>query len=137
MRVEINGKIWDKEAIQALIDRSAEATARALLIVYDNQTASEKTRGETVEHNGVGFSSRDAEFLTDVAKKYQHYGRWASEKQLNAVRRCVRRYHKQVLEHMIKTNPDARKIVGRVQPDQKQPAFQSPIEKAMTNFGAW
>jgi hypothetical protein len=136
MRVELNGKIWDKEAIQDLIDKSAEATARALLIVYDNQTASERAQGQTIEHNGVGFSSRDAEFLTNVAQKYKQYGRWASERQLKAVRRCVRRYHKQVLEHMLATKPEAKKVIGRVRQNQDTQLIERPKQQT-TQYGAW
>jgi hypothetical protein len=132
----MNGKIWGKDEIQSLIDKSGEATARALLVVYDNQTASEKSQGQTIEHNGVGFSSRDAEFLTDVAIKYKRYGRWASTRQRQAVAKCVRRYWKQVLTHMVETK-GAEEVKGRIKqapaPDPAQPEL---IEEP-TGFGAY
>ena len=139
MRVRMNGKVWDKEAIQTLIDEKAEATARALLIVYANQTAAEKSRGATIEHNGIGFSSRDAEFLTDVARKYRYYGRWASERQLNAVRKRVRRYWKQVLRHMADQGGEV--IKGRLPKAEQEapgPQIQTPAPAINApEYGAW
>ena len=52
---------------------------------------------ETKHHNGIGFTGRDARFLSDVAEKYQRYGRWASPRQCNAVRRSIKKYWRQLL----------------------------------------
>jgi len=113
MRVLLNDKVWDKDAIVALLNANPKAVARALLVIYANQTADERRIGETVEHNGIGFSGKDSEFLSDVAVKWQRWGRWASARQCAAVRRCMVHYHRQILQHMLDTNPNATKIVGR------------------------
>lgn len=91
------GRIWDESAVKELIDRSDEAVARALQTVYANQTADEQEVLETKHHNGVGFTGRDANFLSDVAQKYQRWGRWASVRQCNAVRRSIKKYWRQLL----------------------------------------
>jgi hypothetical protein len=113
MKVLINDKVWDKEAVQALIDRNDQAVARALLVIYQNQTDDEQASFSTRHQNGVGFTGNDAEWLTDIAVKWKKWGRWASPKQCNAVRRAIRKYHRQLLEHMLATHPGARRIDAR------------------------
>ena len=100
MRVRYNDRIWQKEDIQELIDTNDAAVSRALMVIFDNQTADEKREGVTKVTNNIGFTGRDAEFLTDIALKWKRWGRWASQKQLNAVRRCIRKYHRQLLIEM-------------------------------------
>lgn len=58
--MQIGDKVWDKDAIHALLDRSDEAVARALMVVYGNQTADERAAFATKHHNGVGFTGADA-----------------------------------------------------------------------------
>jgi hypothetical protein len=113
MKVLLNDKVWDQQAIQDLIDRSDEAVARALMIVYENQTADEKACFATKHDNGVGFTGADAEWLTDIAKKWLIWRRWASARQCNAVRKSVRKYHRQILQHMLDTKPGARLVNAR------------------------
>lgn len=132
MRVKVNGKIWDKDSIQELIDSNADACARALMIVYGNQTASEQSTHQTIERNGKGFTGRDAEFLTDVAQKYHRYGRWASTRQFRAVARCVRKYHRQVLEHMAAQGGEI--VKGRQTKQSAQTQMQEVVEQG---FGAY
>lgn len=119
MRVLLKGKVWDKESIQRVIDANDQAVARALMIVYANQTDGERRSRQTIEDNGVGFTGCDAEVLTEVAEKWKQWGRWASPRQANFVRRKVRKYHKQILQHMLATNPAAVEIKGRMTPGIK------------------
>jgi hypothetical protein len=116
MKVQIGDKIWDKDAIHALLDRNGEAVARALMIVYGNQTADERAAFVTRHSNGVGFTGADAEWLTDIAKKWQIWRRWASERQLNAVRKAIKKYHRQILEHMLENTPGATRVETRATP---------------------
>jgi hypothetical protein len=113
MRVLSKGRVWDKEAIQALIDNNDQAVARALMVVYANQTDDERAQCTTRHVNNVGFTSHDAEALTDIAQKWKRWGRWASARQCNFVRRKVRKYHRQILEHILSIDPEARKIDAR------------------------
>lgn len=113
MKVMLNGKIWDKDEIVALIERNDAAVARALMIVYENQTVDEKSRQTTCHHNGVGFTARDAAFLSDIAKKWKIWGRWASKRQCDAVRAVIKKYHRQILQHMLDNQPGAVLVTGR------------------------
>ena len=47
---------------------------RGLLVVYANQTADEQRVGATTEHNGIGFTGVDAEFLTSLAEQLEQRG---------------------------------------------------------------
>lgn len=122
MRVLYQDKVWGKDEIQALIDTNDTAVARALLVVYANQTADERADGQTKHLNGVGFSGRDAEWLSDIARKWQRYGRWASRKQLNAVRKAMRRYWRQMLMEMVQ-NKGAVEIKGRLKQESEDEAL--------------
>ena len=111
MRVLLNNKVWDKEAIHALLDTNPKAVGKALLTIYANQTKDEQASEQTKHHNGIGFTGRDAKPMSDIAKKWQRYGRWASDRQLNYVRNCMKRYHRQLLAE-IATKPGA-VVLGR------------------------
>jgi hypothetical protein len=87
---------WTKEKIQHLIDTRDKAVVRALIQIYNRQTASEQNTLATTEHNGVGFCAHDARFLSDVARKATRYH--LTEKQIAAVRVRIRRYWRQLLE---------------------------------------
>lgn len=93
--------IWKTQAeakrqIQHLIDTNDRAVYRALLVVFENQTSQEQHCGRTVENNCVGFSSWDAEFLTDMVANLKKYGH-LTEKQLAVTRNKIRRYWKQLM----------------------------------------
>jgi hypothetical protein len=68
---------------------------RGLLAIHARQTADEQVAQATIERNNVGFNGCDAQFLTDIAQKYQKYGR-LSDKQIIAVRKCMLKYARQL-----------------------------------------
>lgn len=47
---------------------------KGLVTIFDAQTADEQNTGTTNEHNGVGFTGPDAEFLTSLALQFQARG---------------------------------------------------------------
>ena len=122
MKVQVGDKVWDKEAIQTLIDEDDIAVARALMVVYGYQTKDEKLAHGTRHANGMGFCRDDAKPLTDIAEKWKIWGRWASKKQADFVRRRIRKYHRQILQHMLETKPNARLV------DCAAPATQHPAD---------
>jgi hypothetical protein len=126
MRVRIKDKIWDKEALTELLNRNDEAVGRALVVVFNNQTADEKAAFVTKHNNGEGFTGRDAEWLTDIARKWLIYRRWASPRQLAAVRKAIVKYHRQILEHMADHTPGAERIVGRLKAAADPAPTQGP-----------
>jgi hypothetical protein len=89
-------KKWNKEAIIELIDKNDKAVERALIVIYDRQTEEEKEIEQTKDHNGIGFNSIDAEFLTSCAEGLKKYGK-LTIKQIAVVRKRIRKYWKQLL----------------------------------------
>lgn len=87
---------WTKSRVQALLASNEKAAIRGLLVVYANQTQSEQSGQLAIEHNGVGFSSMDAEILTSFAQFYQRAG-FLSAKQMTILQKKIVRYWKQVL----------------------------------------
>ena len=65
-----------------------------LMIVYGNQTGTEKAEGETKRENGIGFNKFDAPVLTAIAADYESHG-WITSDQLREVSRRIRKYHAQ------------------------------------------
>jgi hypothetical protein len=68
---------------------------RALVVLHDLQTADERRAGETVEHNGVGFTGIDAEILSSFAEQVKR-GRTLSPKQLVIAHRRLPKYAAQL-----------------------------------------
>ena len=91
-------KVWDKEAVLALIAVDNAALARSLWNLYQRQTSGERSSQQTIEHNGRGFNSRDAEFLSDVARRLPTYDFNMTPAQRRAVRNRITKYWRQMLE---------------------------------------
>jgi hypothetical protein len=68
---------------------------RALVKIYERQTADEQVMGHTKEDNGIGFSGIDSAILSSFAVQVNN-GRNLSVKQMNIVYKRMPRYHKQV-----------------------------------------
>jgi len=89
--------IWNKDSIQALLDKSDKAVGRALTAIYALQTADEKASGATKHENSVGFSAFDAEFCSSLARQVNK-GWQLSPKQMAMARNKMKRYHRQLVE---------------------------------------
>ena len=88
-------KVWTKEEIHELVQTNDIVLYRALKKLYDCQTADEQASGETKEHNGAGFNSVDAQFLTSVAEFMIRNG-FLTEKQKVITRKKMVKYTKQL-----------------------------------------
>lgn len=88
---------WSKEAIQTMLATNDRAVCRALVAIYSRQTHQEQISGTTKEHNGVGFSAYDAEFLSSLAEQVKTRGT-LSPRQLELARKKVKSYWRQLLE---------------------------------------
>ena len=62
-------RTYSADYIKQMILTDARWTERALIALYNQQTASEQNARETNEHNGRGFTGADAWLLTDFAKQ--------------------------------------------------------------------
>lgn len=100
IRKEIQ-KTWDRDAILTLLDRNPTAVYRALLLIYNKQTYNEQRIERTEEHNKIGFNACDAKVLTDIAKRCKSYGRFASDRQMQFVKKRISKYWKQLQEEIV------------------------------------
>jgi len=87
-------KTQAKTFIQSKINTDMRWTVKALLTVFANQTLDEQRSEVTNHHNRKGFTSSDAKFMCNVAKKVERFG--LSEKQAFVVRKKLMKYWKQV-----------------------------------------
>jgi hypothetical protein len=88
-----------KDLIEQLRQRLASNdrwALRALMRIYQNQTADEQCREATIERNGIGFTGPDAEIMTSFARQYQRRG-WLTEKQMAILRRRIPAYARQIV----------------------------------------
>lgn len=89
-----------KDLIEHLRQRLASDprwALRALIRIYQNQTADEQAHDATIERNGIGFSGPDAEILSSYARQYLR--RWSlSPKQMNLLQRKIPSYARQILD---------------------------------------
>ena len=97
--VEVNGKAWTQDMIKELIRTNDKAVVRALLVIYNYQTDSEKAWGETKFDNGIGFNGVDANILTSFAQQVNARG-FLSPKQMDIARKKMLKYSGQILKHM-------------------------------------
>lgn len=79
-----------KEAITHLLATNDKAVARALLVVYANQTSDEQRSEETKYHNGEGFRPCHARIGTSMAEFYAARG-YLSPKQIAYWRKADRK----------------------------------------------
>lgn len=70
-----------KAQIIELLKTNDRAVARALVVLNERQTATERSAESTINRNGEGFTPADARMGTSMAQFYTRFGR-LSEKQL-------------------------------------------------------
>lgn len=91
-----------KRAMQAFIEAANEPQLRqALRVIFNRQTSSEQSMEATVEQNKVGFGGNDAEILSNIYKGTERYG-FLKGKQVDLVRRRLKRYHRQLVDGLAK-----------------------------------
>lgn len=86
-----------KDTILALIDRNDLAVGRALLALFNRQTAEEQGASATVEQNGQGFNGVDASFGSSLAVQFRDKGS-LSPRQIACGRKMLRKYAGQLAE---------------------------------------
>ena len=68
---------------------------RAVVKLYERQTLAEQSAERTEEHNGIGFTGTDAEFLSSIAKKLNS-GWNMTEKQMAWIFKKIPKYWRQI-----------------------------------------
>jgi len=87
------------ESLKEVIKEKAEFQLYALVHVFNNQTADEQRSENTFHHNGIGFSGRDAEFMSSLAKQYLDRGN-LSPKQRQYLPKLAR-YARQIADDLM------------------------------------
>ena len=96
---------WDETTLKRSIRRSPAVAIRALMLVYSYQLEIEKASGDSIERNNVGFGLYDVEELTALAKQ-KIGGRKLLPHQVDKLRRVMPKYWRQVLNEVIRRNPE-------------------------------
>jgi hypothetical protein len=91
--------MYDRESIQVLLAKNDKAVYRALVVLFERQTADEQASENTQLLNGMGFNGRDAGFGTSLAKQVlrwqdglTNYAHPLTMPQMNAARKMLRKY---------------------------------------------
>jgi len=87
--------IWTKDEILNAIMTNDAQVAKALVKLYDYQTASEQEAKETKFHNRVGFNGVDGRFLSSLAEFYKR-NNYLSPKQTFRARKSLKKYAAQL-----------------------------------------
>jgi hypothetical protein len=94
--VSINGKVYTKASIRAMIEANDGWLYRAILAINKGQTANELVQGGTLEDNGIGFNGADGGLLMRFASQLNRTGS-LSPKQTFIARKKMVKYSAQLL----------------------------------------
>ena len=111
--MEFKSKSAIESAIREMITTNPQRAIKAMLRIYEYQTADEQESGDVGEFNGVGFAGTDSVILTSFCKQYQKYGR-LSEKQMEIVLKKIGKYAGQRTRHAIENGRYGKKRKVRV-----------------------
>ena len=89
-------KIWTIEEMKNLIATNDTVLYKALIVLYNGQTADEQRDGATRYTNGIGFNGVDAPILTSFAE-FLKKNRYLSVKQKALARKKLPKYAKQLV----------------------------------------
>ncbi len=90
MKIVIKNVEWTEEKIKKLLLTNDAAVERALIRLFQKQTAYEQQAERTKMLNGVGFTGLDAKFYTSLTKRVIN-GYHLTPGQLKALRKPDRR----------------------------------------------
>ena len=118
------------EEIRNLIKTNRRFTVAAILRIFEKQTSQEQASQMTVEDNGVGFSGRDAEFGSSLAKQIlawirnkqnnipNRYDFPLSDRQVQYAQRFMAKYAGQIFRFGFSDNSPISRIWEEVQKEQ-------------------
>ena len=109
--------------IRAKVKKDPKWASRAIVALFEKQTATEQMIEATSEHNGVGFNAIDAEILSSFAKQLIA-GRTLSEKQLAIAFKKLPKYAKQLAMIAEEKNPEPEAKNDETYPDGSDLVFE-------------
>lgn len=89
--MEFKSKKEIENAIRERITTNPKAAVKAMMRIFEYQTADEQADGSVTDYNGVGFAGTDSQILTSFCKQWMKYKR-LSEKQMGIVFRKIGKY---------------------------------------------
>lgn len=98
------------DSIRTLIATRDDALEKAIVRIFEKQTADEQSSDCTAHDNGVGFNGVDAPFMSSLAKQIQAnkygkpLGQRLSWKQKDIARKKMVKYAGQVFREFVKPN---------------------------------
>ena len=84
-------KTWTKDEMKDILTNHDDQLCKAVVKIWEYQTADEQRVGETKEHNGVGFNGLDANILSSFAEFYKRTG-FLTPKQIVIARKKMMKY---------------------------------------------
>lgn len=88
---------YTQQGIQTLLKSNDKALCRAIVAIYKRQTQAEQAHGNTLEHNGKGFTAIDAYVMSYCARLLLQ-GSTLSYSQMRGARSTMQKYWKQLIE---------------------------------------
>lgn len=88
-------KEWTVAEIKEKVNTEQAWTERAIIVLFNEQTATEQSFESTVECNGRGFNATDAFILSEFARWITRRGH-LTPKQLACAQKKVGKYSKQL-----------------------------------------
>lgn len=87
-------------AIRQQITNNDNQAIKAMLRIYEYQSADEQRSGAVLEYNGVGFAGTDSGILTSFVEQYQtrHF---LSPKQMTILKKKIGKYAHQIMVQAI------------------------------------
>lgn len=125
-QTKTNGNGQPDAEVQALLDQMEvddNFLVGCLMTIYSFQEEDEKATESTRHLNNVGFNALDAGIMSSFAQFYQRTG-FLTPKQLNAARRIMKKYSRQLL--------DASPITPLEIKGKKKEEHSKPIKTSMT-----
>lgn len=80
-----------ESAIKSQITTNPKQAVKAMLRIFEYQTADEQQNGSVYEYNGVGFTGTDSQILTSFCNFYTQHG-YLSEKQIAILTKKIAKY---------------------------------------------
>lgn len=124
-------KQWESY-LKDLLKSNDKALLRAIVLIHDNQTQEEKSKGKSIEDNCIGFSKIDAKEMGEIANKIRA-GKALTEGELAKSRNKMQKYWKQLMI-ISKKQAEAKKLQEQKELEEKlakeeQEAIEKDAEK--------
>ncbi len=90
-------KLYTQEFIKEKLEKDVKWMERALVVLHNNQTKDEQTKGDTLLHNKIGFNGVDGRYLSYCAR-WIISGKHLNDKHREKCAKKLPKYWKQISE---------------------------------------